>query len=55
MEILKKYGNADPGKDYTWFDIESFEESDSYIESISNLTIISKNKLAPQNLTVGNE
>ncbi|KQT35613.1 hypothetical protein ASG22_00895 [Chryseobacterium sp. Leaf405] len=55
MEILKKYGIADAGKDYTWFDLESFEESDSYIKLINNLAIISKNKFAPQNLTVGNE
>jgi len=25
MEILKKYGMAEAGKDYAWFDLESFE------------------------------
>lgn len=55
MEILKKYGIAEAGKDYAWFDLESFEESDSYHELINNLATISKNKFAPQNLTVGNE
>jgi len=55
MEILKKYGIAETGKDYAWFDLESFEESDSYIELVKNLETISKNKFAPQNLTVGSE
>jgi len=55
MEILKKYGLAEARKDYAWFDLESFEEINSYIELINNLATISKNKFAPQNLTVGNE
>lgn len=43
------------GKDYAWFDCESFAESKSYMDLIENLSIISNNKFSPQNLNVGNE
>ena len=55
METLKKYGIVEAGKDYAWFDCESFEESESYIELINSLSIISKNKFLPINLTIKNE
>jgi len=55
MEILKKYGIVEAGKDYAWFDCESFEESESYIELINNFSTISKNKFLPLNLNIENE
>ena len=55
MEILKKYGIVEAGKDYAWIDCESFEASESYILLIKNLSIISKGKFSPQNLNINNE
>lgn len=55
MEILEKYGIVEAGKDYAWFDCESFEESEAYIELIKNLSTISKSKFSPQNLIIENE
>ncbi|KFF02798.1 hypothetical protein [Chryseobacterium luteum] len=55
MEILEKYGIVEAGKDYVWFDCESFEKSKAYIELIKNLSSISKSKFSPQNLNIENE
>ena len=55
MKILEKYGILEAGKDFVWFDCESFEEGEAYIELIKNLSSISKNKFSPQNLIIENE
>jgi hypothetical protein len=38
MKILEKFGIVEAGKDYVWFDYESFEESEAYIKLIKNLS-----------------
>lgn len=55
MEILEKYSIIEPEKDYIWFDCENFEESEAYLELITNLSSISKDKFSPQNLTIEKE
>jgi hypothetical protein len=55
METLEKYGIIEAGKDYAWFDCESFEASESYIDLIETLSLISNNKFSPQNLNIYNE
>ena len=55
MGILEKYEIVEAGKDYVWFDCESFEESESYIELIKNLSSISKSKFSSQNLIIEKE
>lgn len=55
MKILEKFGIVEAGKDYVWFDCESFEESEAYIQLIKNLSSISKDKFSPQNITIENE
>lgn len=55
METLEKYGIIEAGKDYAWFDCESFEESESYIDLVETFSIISNNKFSPQNLNIKKE
>ncbi|KFC19538.1 hypothetical protein [Chryseobacterium sp. FH1] len=55
MKILEKYGILEAGKDFVWFDCESFEEGETYTELIRNLSSISKTKFSPQNLIIENE
>lgn len=52
MEFLEKFGIVEAGKDYAWFDCESFEESENYIDLIENLVSISKSKFLPKNQVV---
>jgi len=52
MEFLEKYGIVEAGKDYAWFDCESFQESENYIDLIENLVNISNNKFSPENQAI---
>lgn len=55
MEILEKLGFYEPGIDYVWFDCESFDESQSYIDLINDLSKISKDRFLPKELIVKRE
>lgn len=52
IEILEKYGLTEAGKDYAWFDCESFDDSDSYLFLFENLSDITKGKFQPINIKI---
>ncbi len=52
MELLTKYGLTEFGKDYAWFDCESFNEGEDYLLLFKQLCSISKGVLNPKNVEV---
>lgn len=52
IEILEKYKLTEAGKDYAWFDCESFDDSDNYLFLFENLSDITKGKFQPQKIKI---